>query len=114
MHVEILCKTKLVTEPTVVFFHLTGTKIVPKKPYQQRNSYQKEERNDYNNKHQQNFESRNRFEVLSENPKTQNSNDEVFQQPMPSDKITLADIMKELIGIKVRQDLQERNQSRTR
>ena len=40
--------------------------------------------------------------------------DQVFQQQMPSDIITFADIMKELIGIKVRQDLQEKNQSRSR
>ena len=55
------------------------------------------------------FESKNRFASLSES-NSKNSN-QVFQKEEKGDTITLKDLMKELMSIKARQDLQEKNQS---
>ena len=57
---------------------------------------------------QQSFESKNRFESLSDNHK------QVFQKNQLEDTITLKDIMKEIMSIKARQDAQEKIQSSNR
>ena len=74
------------------FYHLKGTKTTPKNNNQ--------------------FISKNRFETLKNNDSASKKRREAFHEaPPPQDTITLTDIMKEIMAIKARQDLQERNQT---
>ena len=58
------------------------------------------------------IKNKNRFEGLAEN---KNPNEaQVFHKDTPGDKITLTDIMKELMSIKARQDIQEQKQNTSR
>ena len=79
------------------FYHLKGTKNTSDSESNLRST-------------QGQFASKNRFENLSEN-ETSSTKNQVFHQALPSDAITLTDIMKELMAIKARQDLQEKYQN---
>ena len=83
--------------------NLKGTKTVKKPaPKQHTNG------NQYN--HSNYIETHNRFESLSEQNSTQHKK-QVFHQAGPEEAITLKDIMKEIMSIKARQDLQEQKHS---
>ena len=87
-------KTKTCPREECRFYHLKGTKTVSQGKSQPQ--------------YKPRFESKNKFEALGNNKQDK---EQVFQQDQPSDKITLTDIMKEIMSIKARQDLQERNQT---
>ena len=74
------------------FYHLKGTK----------HQTQQEQRN---------VSSQNRFEVLAEKNSTSKNSKQVFHKEPPSEEITLADLMKEIMSIKKRQDVQEKYQT---
>ena len=90
-------KTRTCPREDCRFFHLKGTKNVPNQPYSLSS-----------NQNKTSFETQNRFAPL--NDKGHSSQNQVFQKEQPGDVITLKDIMKEIVSIKVRQDLQEKAQ----
>ena len=97
-------KTKTCTRQDCRFYHLKGTKIIARNTNQ--NASQR-----YNASYRP-VETKNRFEGLAEN---KNPNEaQVFHKDTPGDKITLTDIMKELMYIKARQDIQEQKQNTSR
>ena len=97
-------KTKTCTRQDCRFYHLKGTKIISKNIKQ--NSSQI-----YNASHKT-VATKNRFECLTESNNTKEK--QVFHKDTMGDKITLTDIMKELMSIKARQDIQEQKQNTTR
>ena len=72
----------------------------------------------HNNRKTQDYEpynkfiSKNRFEPLDDHKS--DFEQQVFHKDLPKADFTLADIMKELMSIKARQDLQEKRQDSTR
>ena len=58
-----------------------------------------------------NFESKNRFEILRDDNTNSKNSKQAFHKEDPGDTITLKDLMKELMAIKARQDLQEKKQT---
>lgn len=86
------------------FFHLTGTKIVPRRPFSANKNFQNE---------RPNFESKNRFDAFKEQDyesSQKTSQNQVFHKAPQEEPITLKDIMKEIMAIKIRQDAQEKYQ----
>ena len=84
-----------------------------KKVYTQplKHQFQSRSKPNYRPSNYNNFEPTNRFESLSESKNSnQQSQKQVFHQEEPGETITLKDIMKEIMSIKARQDLQEKNQ----
>ena len=96
------------------FYHLKGTKMGEgrqrgENSYNPPNSYQNSQNNNYQQK-RPNFETKNRFEAFREKENYNNSKS-VFQKDSQEETITLKDLMKEIMAIKARQDLQEKHQS---
>ena len=98
-------KTKSCHRDDCRFYHLKGTKIITKQSQstQSNNKYGKQK------KEGTNIETENRFTSLSDS--NQKNSKQVFQKEEKGDTITLKDLMKELMSIKARQDIQEKKQT---